>query len=419
MPPSRPLRVAALIDLPRSGLSGGHVKGWEYRAETVAASDMPLDLTVFFSGPEKTEILAPHVCLRQLPPVFSTKRLPFLSYVPDHTDLAPYHPALAKELPDFDVIHTTDAYFAFARTAERVAKKHNIPLVTSFHTDTPSYSRVFTRKTINSFFGNSGLARFLNDTCRLPEREEQKMLRRLRAHLACCCEALLIRSEDRALVDEILGPEHAHLLRPVVDLDRFNPKKADRPAIDAQFNIPPGRFLVLFAGRMDEGKNIYTLIEAMEKLIARNVPVHLITAGIGPAAEDLAERLQSHVTVAGFIEPDMLARVMASSDVFALTSEIEIRSFVAIEALASGLSIAISAKSGIAELIKEASDALRIVKGGADAWAEALEELAANPARLASMREAAKNYARTQIVDWETAMREDFLPVWEKAAKRQ
>lgn len=119
---SRPLRVAVLVDLPRTAHSGGHVKGWESRAYALAQTDLPVELTLFFSGPEKTEWLAPHVCLRQLPPVFSTRNLRFLPYVPDYTDLAPYHPALAKELKNFDVIHTTDAYFAFSRTAERVSK---------------------------------------------------------------------------------------------------------------------------------------------------------------------------------------------------------------------------------------------------------------------------------------------------------
>ncbi len=412
----RPLRVAALVDLPRSKLSGGHVRGWEYRAKAVAASDMPLDLTVYFSGPENTEVLAPHVRLRQLPPVFSTKHLTFMPYVPDHTDLAPYHPALAKELPAFDIIHTTDAYFAFARTAERVAQKKKIPLVTSFHTDTPSYSRVFTRKMIESLFGKKGLGRFLNETCRLPEKEEQSKLKRLRKHLACCREALVIRPEDRALVEKILGPEHAHSMRTVVDKQRFNPNRADRARIESEFKVPPGRFLVLFVGRLDEGKNIYTLIEAMEKLIGRNMPVHLIAAGVGPADKNLTKSLGDHVSVPGFVEPDMLGCIMASGDVLALVSEIEIRSLIVTEALASGMPVAVSAKSGIADLIPEAHEALRIVHGGADAWAEALGELAANPAQRATMRQAGARYAQSHIAIWEEIMRDEFLKVWQKAA---
>src|ERR1700761_501027 len=152
MTESERLRVAVLVDLPRSPQSGGHVKCWERLANAAAHSNLPLDLTVYFSGTAPDEILGPQARLRHLPPVFSTARLKFLPYVPDHTDLAPYHPRLARELAQYDVIHTTDGFFAFTRTAERVSRARGIPLVTSFHTDTPSYTRIFTQHTIEEIF---------------------------------------------------------------------------------------------------------------------------------------------------------------------------------------------------------------------------------------------------------------------------
>src|SRR5579871_1876528 len=94
----KPIRVAALVDLPRSPEAGGHVKCWERLAHAAADGDLPLDLTVYFSGRRKTEILGPGARMAQLPPVFSTAQLKFLPYVPDHTDLAPYHRSLAREL---------------------------------------------------------------------------------------------------------------------------------------------------------------------------------------------------------------------------------------------------------------------------------------------------------------------------------
>ena len=110
----KPIRVAALVDLPRSPEAGGHVKCWERLAGAAADGALPLDLTVYFSGRDRTEVLGPGARLAHLPPLFSTAQLKFLPYVPDHTDLAPYHPRLARELGAYDVIHTTDAFFAFA-----------------------------------------------------------------------------------------------------------------------------------------------------------------------------------------------------------------------------------------------------------------------------------------------------------------
>lgn len=413
---ARPLRVAVLIDLPRSPLSGGHVKSWENRVEAVAAASMPLDLTIFFSGEPKTETLAPHVRLRQLPPVFSTQRLSFfLPYVPDHTDLAPYHPALARELRHFDVIHTTDAYFAYARTAERVSKRLGLPLVTSFHTDTPSYSRIFTANAINTLCKKTpALSRFLIETCRLPDKQEQKMRRRLRAHLACCSEALAIRPEDVALVREVMGDSRLHYQKPVVDKILFSPDKADRAGVERQFGIPSGRLLALFAGRVDVGKNVYVLIDAMERLIAQKTPIHLIAAGVGPAAQAMIDRLGGHVSLPGFVEKKDLARLMASSDVFAFPSEVEIRSLVTLEALASGLPALVSEKGGIAELV-QAGEAVKPLASSAEAWAEALGDMAHRRDRLADLRVASRRYAEENVLSWEESMREDFLAVWQKA----
>src|SRR6266567_4498294 len=104
-----------------------------------------LALTVHFSGPQPRRIeLSPSVRYVVLPPVLSTRRL--VREVPDHTDLAPWHPRLARALADYDVIHTTDAFFCYARTARRFARRHGTPVVSSIHTNTPEYARITTTK---------------------------------------------------------------------------------------------------------------------------------------------------------------------------------------------------------------------------------------------------------------------------------
>ncbi|MGH7005433.1 MAG: hypothetical protein ACREIP_15945, partial [Alphaproteobacteria bacterium] len=98
---SEPLRVAVLVDLYWTPAAGGHVKFWE-RAAAGAAGLPGLDLTVYFAAEADGEHpIAANVRYRLLRPVFTTKRVPFLAHVPDHTDLAPYHPRLAKDLPGF------------------------------------------------------------------------------------------------------------------------------------------------------------------------------------------------------------------------------------------------------------------------------------------------------------------------------
>src|SRR5579871_6101118 len=263
MTPESPIRVAALVDLPRSPQSGGHVKCWERLADAAAHSSLPLHLTVYFSGRRGVERLGPGARLAELPPLFSTAQLKFLPYVPDHTDLAPYHPRLARELAGFDVIHTTDAFFAYARTAESVSRRRGIPLVTSFHTDTPSYTRIFTRQTIEARFGASWPARKLIHDWQLPERQGRRMDQRLMQHIRRCDFVAATREEDHELAEAVIGPTRVSHLRLGIDKAAFGPHRADRAGVAARWGLPPDQILALFVGRLDAGKNIHTLVDAV------------------------------------------------------------------------------------------------------------------------------------------------------------
>lgn len=412
------LRVAALVDLPRSRLSGGHIKGWEQLVRAAAQTDLPLDLTLYASGPELTEKLAPNARIKQFPPVFSTKKLKFLPYVPDNTDLGSFHKDLAKELKTMDVIHTTDGFFCFTKTAEKVSKKFGIPLTTSFHTDTPAYTRVFTKLTIEKLFGKGWLGTFLIDTLKLPESQELKKLKRLKTHLKCCSKALYTRQEDRQLAEAMIGPEHVTPMRLGVNRTLVGPHRADRKGVEQDYHIAPGQIIFIFVGRLDVGKNIYTLIEAMENLVAEGQPVHLITAGLGPAEEDLRSRLGDNVTVAGFVEPEELARLYASVDCLALTSEVEIRSMAAVEGMTSGLPILVSAKSGIANLF-HATPAMIVVPSGVEAWTDAMRDFSSSINKRVHMRKVALAYAETHIANWVEVLSEDLYTTWKLASEKK
>lgn len=413
----KPLRVAALVDLPRTAQSGGHVKCWERLAVAAAHSELPLDLTVYFSGPESDEVLGPHARIRQLPPIFSTKNLKFLPYIPDHTDLASYHPQLAKELAQMDIIHTTDGFFAFAQTAERVSKEKGVPLITSFHTDTPSYTRIFTKQVINKTLRwIPPLRKALIDKWKIPERQGRKMDAKLQRHVSLSRYALVTREEDHALADTILGKPQVHHLRLGVDKTMFGPYRRDRAGIEQDYDIPPDRMILLFVGRVDVGKNIYTLIDAMEKLIKDGLPLHLIAAGVGPAIKDVEKRLGDHVSTPGYVEPVELARLYASVDALALSSEVEIRSMAGVEAMASGCPVLVSEKSGVAQLF-EYTPAMQVVESGADNWAQAIAELAASPDKRKKMQKAAILYSREHLASWQDVLAEDLFAIWNRAIK--
>ena len=410
------LRIAVLVDLPRQAESGGHVKCWERLAEAAAHTKLPLDLTVYFSGAGPDEILSPQCRLRHLPPVFSTARLKFLPYMPDTTDLASWHRALARELVQYDVIHTTDGFFAFAQTAAKVSRKHGIPLVTSFHTDTPSYTRIFTRQTIEKWVGQWPWSmRLLNDKINLPERQGRAMERKLAKHVEACRYALVTRPEDQFLSEKILGAGRVKPLRLGIDKKMFGIHRADRAGLLRDYGIAPDRMIALFVGRVDVGKNIYTLINACAAMITVGLPLHLIVCGKGPAEQDVVKKLGKNVTMAGYVKPDDLARLYASVDMLTLCSEVEIRSMVGGEALVSGCPVLVSEKSGIAPLFHN-TPAMRVVPSGVENWATAMAEFMKDASQRELMRMAAISYGERFLASWDDVLAEDLFPVWQRAA---
>jgi glycosyltransferase involved in cell wall biosynthesis len=415
--PANRSRIAVLVDLPRTPEAGGHVKWWERLAAAAAEerNALPFDLTIYFSGQAPDETLGPHVRLGHLKPLFSTERLKFLPYTPDHTDLAPFHPRLARELARYDLIHTTDGFFAFARTAERVSRARGIPLTTSFHTDAPAYARIFTRRTIEELFAKRPRLRgWLLEGWDAPSRQEALMQRRLARHLRAASRAFVTRSEDRSLAERILGPERVDRLRVGVDKTIFGPHRRDIEGVRRDYAIPKERTIALCVGRVDVGKNVPLLIEATERAIGSGTDLHLILAGLGPGTEEARRRLADHVSLPGFVPPIEIGRLYASVDFCALPSEVEVGSMAAIEAVASGAPTLVSPLSRSTEQFGGAA-AMREVEGGASAWSEALTSLAASASRRLAMREAALECRRRVMADWSDVLNEDLAPGWRAA----
>src|ERR1700704_196445 len=178
----RPLKVGVLVDLALTPEAGGHVKCWQRLAGAATGYTDRLDLTVHFNGPEPRRIeLSRSVRYVLLPPVFSTARL--IRQVPDHTDLAPWHPRLAQLLAGYDVIHTTDAFFCYARTAARFSRRHGVPMVSSIHTNTPEYARITTARLLERALGRGKAYRVANGGLALPDMVSSLLDRRLIRHL--------------------------------------------------------------------------------------------------------------------------------------------------------------------------------------------------------------------------------------------
>ena len=145
-------KVAVLIDLELSKKSGGHVKFWQRIYESLKKEKLDYKLDFFFLGNvNKTKVINNYIKLNFIKPIVSSKILRPIGIDADYTDLSPINPILFKKLKQFDLIHTTDQLFIWLKTALKVSKKCQIPLTSSFHTDTPAYSEYYVKKIFNYF----------------------------------------------------------------------------------------------------------------------------------------------------------------------------------------------------------------------------------------------------------------------------
>jgi glycosyltransferase involved in cell wall biosynthesis len=414
------LRVGVLVDLYWGPTAGGHVKTWERLAGAAAREGAHIDLTIHFLGErEATTPLGPHVRYRFHQPLFSTARLPFLSHIPDHTDLAPHNPKLTSCLRSYDVIHTTDGTFAAARTAARVARWHGIPLTSSVHTTTSYYTRVFTAATVRRLAGTGRLARLLLDRYDVAGAAEARVQRLLDAHHRRCAFVLASRADDRVRLTTLLGAERVGLLRRGIERDLFDPGRQDRDWLAATFGIPRERRVIISVGRLDAIKNVLTLARAVRRLVDRGMDLHLLCAGKGSDRDAVLALLPDRASCPGVLDPETLARAYASADLCAQPAVIEELSNAVLEGASSGLPLVVAAGSGSERFVLEGKTGLVAREATPEAWAEALSALLRDPARLAEMGREARAWSLAHTPTWRDVLLDDLLPAWRAAVEHR
>jgi len=415
--PSRdePLKVGVLVDLSFTPDAGGHVKFWERIAEAAVEFSDQLDLTVHFNGksPGSRRIeLSPSVRYVLMPPVFSTRRL--VRQVPDHTDLGFWHPRLARVLPNDDVIHTTDAYFCYARTATRFARRSRVPVVSSIHTNTPEYARITFDHLLASMCGDGMAYRLLSERLALPNQVSRLLERRLYRHLDRVTMAM---ASYGGALDNKFGDWHCGVsLRRGFDRALFDPGLRDRDWFETWFGVPAGHFVVMYAGKLNNGKNVPLLAPAIEMARQSGRPIHLFCAGKGDMRDALAARLGEHVTLPGVLSQQDLARAYASVDLFAFPSVIDEAGNAALEALASGVPALLAAGSGVATRMVDCPGVQVLPGDSPQVWAEAIAAFAAAPGRCRELGALARAYIEAEVPSWGQVVGEDLLPVWQEAA---
>jgi glycosyltransferase involved in cell wall biosynthesis len=289
----------------------------------------------------------------------------------DYRLAAPGSRYFGKQVLDFrpDILHIHSPC-SLGYAAVRFGKKHNIPVVATYHTHFASYAKYYNIPMLEPF-GWSYLR-----------------------HLYDGCDRIFVPSMP--ILDELWsqGFRRLHHLPHGVDSTSFNPGYRSF-SWRAAHGIPGDKKMLLFAGRLVWEKDLRTLAATYQQLTREREDVVFVVAGDGPVRPEL-EALMPGAIFLGQLNGTDLSHAYASADLFVFPSTTETFGNVIIEAMASGTVPVCAREGGAAGVVLHGVTGLLTNPRDPADLRRAVTELLDAPARRESIALQALEFARRQ-----------------------
>jgi phosphatidylinositol alpha 1,6-mannosyltransferase len=257
--------------------------------------------------------------------------------------------SVRKDLANFapNIVHISSPDWA-GRQAEKWARRHNLPVLSSVHTRFETYFRYY-----NLSFMEPIMVAWL-----------RKFYRK--------CDALVAPSESFA---QVLRQQRMNYDIDIwtrgVDRDLFNPAKRDlqwRRDLGFDDDMP----VIGFLGRLVKEKGLDVFADAVDQLKRRGVRHKILIIGEGPARGWFESRLPDAVFV-GFLAGPDLARAVANMDVLFNPSVTEAFGNVTLEAMACAVPVVAAIATGSQSLVLDKQSGRLIAPGAIAQFADALK----------------------------------------------
>ena len=220
----------------------------------------------------------------------------------------------------------------------------------------------------------------------------RKMRIALRLLSIFCRKVVTIGNDSETFMREQVGISEKKLMviRAGIDLKAFNESKEEARAA---LGLNAKERVVTIVARLYPEKNHRLLLAAFAKVCQHVADARLLIVGEGTEREAIEEeikrlRLEERVRVLG-VRRDV-ARILAATDVFALSSEREGLPIVVLEAMAAARPVVATAVGDLPSVIKDKETGFIVPPGDAGAFASALIELLNDASLAARIGEAAR-----------------------------
>jgi glycosyltransferase involved in cell wall biosynthesis len=263
-------------------------------------------------------------------------------------------------------------------SGRRWAVRKRVPLVTSFHTNFPEYTRGY------------GLGWFENAVWRYLRWFHEG------ARISFC--------PSRATLED-LQERGFHSRWRVwsrgVDSELFSPSRRNP---DVRAELAPGAdTILLYVGRLAPEKRCEIAIQAFDRIRSDFPGAALVFVGDGPFRPQLEAMRVPHVHFAGYRTGIPLAEAYAAGDLFVFPSDTETFGNVVNEALASGLPVVAANRGGVRDIVVPGRTGILCAPRDPGSFAEGLRALLTDSdlrARLAAgARASAATRTWTRIFD--------------------
>jgi glycosyltransferase involved in cell wall biosynthesis len=213
-----------------------------------------------------------------------------------------------------DIVHIHSPFFV-ARAGIKYAKKHNIPVVATNHTQ---FKKDIYQETRSEFLTKAILSYVMHT-------------------FNSCDENWAVNAGVAKLFKEYGLKQEAKVENNATDM-RFCEDEGFEKDFRAQFGVSDGQRVLLYVGRMNKLKNIYFLLDVAEELKKRKFPFKMLFVGTGQEDENMKKRveqsgLEEEVLLLGKIsDREKLAKLFKFADLFVFPSLCDCSSIVQIEA---------------------------------------------------------------------------------------